>query len=54
MALLFTSVELARRARADRHDDERLFTSSLVDVVAAVLRADASPETTRLLRARRS
>jgi AcrR family transcriptional regulator len=54
MALLFTSVELARRARANRHDDERLFTSSLVDVVAAVLRADASPETTRLLRARRS
>jgi AcrR family transcriptional regulator len=52
-ALLYTAVELSRRARAGPHDDDRLFTSWLVDVVAAVLGAPVSLETQRLMRARK-
>jgi AcrR family transcriptional regulator len=51
-ALLYTAVELARRARAGGQDDHRLFTSWLVDIVAAVLGAPVSEETQRLRRSR--
>jgi hypothetical protein len=51
-ALLHAAVELSRRARAGPHSDDRLFTSWLVDVVAAILAAPVSPETRRLSRER--
>jgi len=47
-AIVHTAVELARRARSAPHTDDRLFTSYLVDVVAAVLTAPVSGETARL------
>ena len=47
-AILHAAVELGRRARSGPHTDDRLFTSSLVDVVAAILTAPVSPETRRL------
>jgi AcrR family transcriptional regulator len=47
-AMLHTAVELARRARSAPHTDDRLFTSYLVDVVAAILTAPVSAETARL------
>lgn len=47
-ALQYTAVELARRAAAAPHTDDRLFTSHLIDVVAAILSAPVSPETSRL------
>jgi AcrR family transcriptional regulator len=47
-AMVHTAVELARRARSAPHTDDRLFTSYLVDVVAAILTAPVSAETTRL------
>jgi AcrR family transcriptional regulator len=47
-AIVYTAVELARRARSAPHTDDRLFTSYLVDVVAAILTAPVSAETTRL------
>ncbi len=50
-AMLYSAVELGRRARSTNHEDDRLFTSWLVDVVAAVLAAPVSPETQRLMRA---
>jgi AcrR family transcriptional regulator len=48
-------VELARRAESPRRKDDRLFTSHLVDLVAAILGAPISAETRALLeeRARR-
>lgn len=49
----FTAVELGRRAAAGPHADDRLFTSHLVDLVAALLSARISPETQRLVDARR-
>ena len=52
-AMLYAAVELSRRARAERRHDDRLFTSWLVDVIAAVLGAPVSPETRDLLHARR-
>lgn len=51
-ALLHAAVELARRARSGPHPDDRLFTSWLIDVVAAILAAPVSPETRRLAQAR--
>ena len=51
-ALLHAAVELSRRARSGPHTDDRLFTSWLVDVVAAILAAPVSPETRRLSRER--
>jgi AcrR family transcriptional regulator len=48
LALRFTVVELARRADSAPHTDDRLFVSHLVDLVAALLTARASAETTRL------
>ncbi len=47
-AIVYTAVELARRARSAPHTDDRLFTSYLVDVVAAILAAPVSAETVRL------
>ncbi|MGH9138454.1 MAG: TetR/AcrR family transcriptional regulator [Acidimicrobiales bacterium] len=48
VAVQFTLTELARRARSAPHTDNRLFTSHLVDLVAAVLAAPVSDETRRL------
>lgn len=47
-AIVYTAVELGRRARSGPHTDDRLFVSSLVDVVAAILAAPVSDETRRL------
>jgi AcrR family transcriptional regulator len=47
-AILHATLELARRARAAPHRDDRLFTSYLIDVIAAVLGAPVSDETRRL------
>jgi AcrR family transcriptional regulator len=47
-AIQFTAVELGRRARSGPHTDERLFTSYVIDVVAAILQAPVSAETRRL------
>ena len=51
-SLLHAAVELGRRARSGPHPDDRLFTSWLIDVVAAILAAPVSPETRRLADAR--
>jgi AcrR family transcriptional regulator len=47
-AIVYTSVELGRRAAAGRHADDRLFTSHQVDVVTAILTAPVSLETRHL------
>lgn len=47
-AVVYTAVELGRRARSEPHGDDRLFVSHLVDVVAAILAAPVSEETRRL------
>jgi AcrR family transcriptional regulator len=47
-AILYASIELARRARSGPHTDDRLFTSYLIDIVASVLAAPVSDETRRL------
>ena len=52
VVLRFAVVELARRADGAPHTDDRLFTSHLVDLVAALLQAPASPQTLRLAAAR--
>ncbi|WP_169948021.1 helix-turn-helix domain-containing protein [Microbispora sp. H11081] len=49
MAIRMTYVELARRAGAAQARDDRLFTSHLIDVVAAVLASEVSDETARLI-----
>jgi AcrR family transcriptional regulator len=51
-AIQFAAVELGRRARSGPHTDDRLFTSYVIDVVAAILQAPVSPETRRLARER--
>lgn len=48
VAVRFTMIELARRAHAGPHADDRLFTSHLIDLVAAILLAPLSPRTVRL------
>lgn len=48
-AIVHSAVELARRARSGPHTDERLFTSHLVDMVAALLVGPLSEETRRLV-----
>ncbi len=53
-AVRVAHLELARRAAAPRRRDDRLFTSWLVDLVAAVLAAPPSTQTERLLDRRRS
>ncbi|MDF2824549.1 MAG: TetR family transcriptional regulator, partial [Mycobacterium sp.] len=47
-ALLYTAVQLARRAESGPHTDDRLFLSHLIDVVAAILTTPVSDETRRL------
>jgi hypothetical protein len=47
-ALLYTVVQLSRRAESGPHTDDRLFISHLIDVVAAILTAGVSDETRRL------
>ncbi len=47
-AIVYTAVELGRRARDKPHADDRLFTSYLVDTVTAILGAPVSHETRRL------
>jgi AcrR family transcriptional regulator len=51
-ALAYAASELARRARSGPHSDDRLFTSYVIDVVAAILGAPVSDETRRLARER--
>ncbi len=51
-AIRMTATELARRAAAAPRRDDELFTSHLVDLIAALLAAPVSPETTSLLAAR--
>lgn len=51
-AVLHAAFELARRARSGPHTDDRLFTSYVIDVIAAILAAPVSDETRRLARAR--
>jgi len=51
-AILHTAQELGRRARTGPRADDRLFTSYLIDVVAAILAAPVSAETRRLAKER--
>lgn len=51
-AIRFAFVELARRAASEPREDDRLFTSHLVDLVTSLLATPPSPATTRLLRLR--
>jgi AcrR family transcriptional regulator len=49
-AIRFAFVELARRAAFPPSDDDRLHVSHLVDLVATLLAAEPSEQTTRLFR----
>ncbi|MCU1417330.1 MAG: TetR family transcriptional regulator [Schumannella sp.] len=51
-AIRVSSTELARRACTAPRRDDRLFTSHLIDLVAALLAAPVSEQTAALLRAR--
>jgi AcrR family transcriptional regulator len=51
-AIRFTHVELAARAAGPPRGDDRLFTSRLIDLVAAVLATPVSEQTVVLLRQR--
>jgi AcrR family transcriptional regulator len=51
-AIRVSSTELARRAAGKPRRDDLLFTSHLIDIVAALLAAPVSEETARLLRER--
>ena len=48
VAVRFTMIELARRAQAGPHADDRLFISHLIDLVTAILLAPLSPQTLHL------
>jgi AcrR family transcriptional regulator len=48
-AIRFAFVELARRAGAEPREDDRLFVSHLIDLVAALLSSTPSRSTRRLL-----
>jgi len=52
-AIRFAFVEMARRAAGEAREDDRLFTSHLTDLVAALLASKPSPPTARLLDQRR-
>lgn len=52
-AFVYAGVELGRRAAAGRHADDRLFTSRLVDMVAAILTTPISEETRHLISAKK-
>jgi hypothetical protein len=45
-------IELARRAESRRRRDDRLFTSHLIDLVAAILSAPVSAQTEKLIKER--
>lgn len=49
VAVRFTMIELARRAQAGPHADDRLFISHLIDLVTAILLAPLSPQTRHLV-----
>ena len=51
-AIRVSSTELARRAASTPRRDDQLFTSHLVDLVAALLAAPVSAQTAALLRDR--
>jgi AcrR family transcriptional regulator len=51
-ALRIMHLELARRAESSRRRDDRLFTSHLVDLIAAILMSPVSGQTSGLLRER--
>lgn len=51
-AIRFSASELGRRARSGPHRDDRLFVSDLIDLVAGMLSAAPSRETTRLMKER--
>jgi len=53
-AMRFTHIELGRRARIAAGQPAELFASQLTDLVAALLGAELSEETRRLLEARRT
>lgn len=53
-ALVYAAVELGRRAETAPHADDRLFTSHLVDTVAAMLAAPLSEETRSLAKERQA
>lgn len=53
-ALVYAAVELGRRAATAPHADDRLFTSHLVDTVAAMLAAPLSEETRSLAQERQA
>ncbi|GAY17829.1 helix-turn-helix domain-containing protein [Mycobacterium sp. shizuoka-1] len=53
-ALVYAAIELGRRAATAPHADDRLFTSHLVDSVAALLAAPLSDETRTLARERQA
>jgi AcrR family transcriptional regulator len=53
-AIRFTHVELAARAARRPRRDDRLFTSRLIDLVAAVLATPVSEQTAGLLRQRKT
>ncbi|WP_445167960.1 TetR/AcrR family transcriptional regulator [Mycolicibacterium sp. Dal123E01] len=53
-ALVYAAVELGRRAATAPHADDRLFTSHLVDTVAAMLDASPSEETRSLAQERQA
>ncbi|WP_300400543.1 helix-turn-helix domain-containing protein [Nocardioides sp.] len=50
----FAHIEIGRRARVGPPIDVPLFTSQLIDMVTGLLSAELSPETHRLLKARRT
>jgi len=52
VVIRFVIGELARRAATAPHTDDRVFVSQLIDLVVAMLTAEASPETRRLVAAR--
>jgi AcrR family transcriptional regulator len=45
----FAHLEIGRRARRPPHDDHRLYTSQIIDMVVALLALPLSPETARLV-----
>src|SRR3546814_604877 len=51
-AIRFTHLELGRRARIGGTHGGELFAAQLIDLVAALLGADLSPETSRIMDAR--
>jgi hypothetical protein len=51
-AVGFSYIEIGRGARQDRDDRIDLFASQLIDLATAILGAEVSPETKKLMRSR--